>query len=204
MASNLPYLKGVRTQYVNILKKETHIGLDILASDVKLFDETELTLKINNCIDRLQIYCDNVENQTDKLAEAIGDKEKELSEQLVTENGTICDRAIECALNLKKMKDEICLTKAIDADMKEKVGNDRIVELQKQMNFIVVDQMKQQHDFLEKQDKKEKKLATTVKLPKIDIVTFSGNERKWTDSGTVLNVQYIKTKNCQILKNSIT
>ena len=105
MASNLPYLKGVRTRYVNILKKETHIGLEILASDVKLFDETELTLKINNCIDRLQIYCDKVENQTDKLAEALGDKETEFSEQLVTENGTICDRAIECALNLKKMKD---------------------------------------------------------------------------------------------------
>ena len=71
MASNLPNLKEVRTRYVNILKKETHIGLEILASDVNLFDETELALKINNCIVRLQIYCDNVENQTDKLAEAI-------------------------------------------------------------------------------------------------------------------------------------
>ena len=148
MASNLAYLKGVRTRYVNILKKETHIGLGILASDVKLFDETELTLKINYCIIRLQINCDKVEIKTDKLAEAIGDKEKEFSEQLVTENGIICDRAIECALNLKRMNDEICLTKAKDADIKEKVGMDHIVELQKQMNSIVVAQMKQQHDFL--------------------------------------------------------
>ena len=108
----------MRTRYVNILKKKTHIGLEILASDVKLFDETELTLKINNCIDRLQIYCDKVENQIDKLAEAIGDTENELSEQLVNEIGTLCDRAIECSLNLKKMKDEICLTKAKDADIK--------------------------------------------------------------------------------------
>ena len=45
--SNLPYLKGVRTRYINILKKETHCGLEILASDIKSFDETELTLKIN-------------------------------------------------------------------------------------------------------------------------------------------------------------
>ena len=112
MASNLPYLKGVRTRYINILKNETHCGLEILASGIKLFDETELTLKINNCVERLQIYCDKVENQTDKLAEAIGDTEKELSEQLVTENGSICDKAIDCALNLKQMKDEICLTKA--------------------------------------------------------------------------------------------
>ena len=129
----------------------------------------------------IKIYCDKVENQTDKLAEAIGDTDKELSEQLVIENGSICDKAIECALNLKQMKDEICLTKAKEADVKEKVGMSHIVELQKQMSSIVVDQMKQQHDFLEKQDKKEKELATTVKLPKIDIMSFSGNKLKWTE-----------------------
>ena len=63
--------------------------------------------------------------------------------------------------------------------MKEKVGMSHIVELQKQMNSIVVDQMKQQHDFIEKQDEKE--LATTVKLSKIDIAAFSGNKLKWTE-----------------------
>ena len=204
MASNLPYLKGVRTRYINIMKKETDCGLEILSSDVKLFDETDLTIKINNCVERLQIYCDKVENQSDKLGEAIGDTNKELSEQLVIENGSICDKAMECALNLKQMKDEICFAKVKEADVKEKVGMSHIVELQKQMNSIVVDQMKQQHDFLEKQDKKEKELATTVKLPKIDIVTFSGNKLKWTEFWDSLNVQYIKTKNYQTLKNSIT
>ena len=127
-----------------------------------------------------------------------------MSEQLVTENGTICDRAIECALNLKKMKDEICLTKAKDADIKEKVGMDHIVELQKQMDSIVVDQTKQQHDFLEKQEKKEKELATTGKLPKIDIVTFSGNKLKGTEFWDSFDCAIHKTKNCQILKKSIT
>ena len=49
------------------------------------------------------------------------------------------------------MKIEICLTKAKYADVKDKVGMDHIVELQKQMNDIVVSQMKQQNMFLEKQ-----------------------------------------------------
>ena len=40
---------------------------------------------------------------------------------------------------------------------------DQIVELQKQMNTIVVSQMKQQHEFLEKQEEREKELATSVK-----------------------------------------
>ena len=94
---------------------------------------------------------------------------------------------MECALNLKQMKDEMCFAKAKEADVKEKVGMSHIIKLQKQKNYIVVDQKKQQHDFLEKQEKR-----TTVKLPKTDIVTFCGNKLKWTYFGTVLNVQYIK------------
>ena len=57
---------------------------------------------------------------------------------------------------------------------------DHIVELQKQMNTIVVNQMKQQNEFLEKQEEREKELATSVKLPKLDMLTFSGNKLKWS------------------------
>ena len=43
------------------------------------------------------IYCDKVENQTDKLAEAIGDSDTEFSQQLAVENEEICDKAMNCA-----------------------------------------------------------------------------------------------------------
>ena len=181
MASNFSYLKGVRTRYIYILEKEIQCGSDILASDLELIDKTILILSVNKCVERLQLYCDKVENQTDKLAEAIGNKDTDLSEQLVTENASICDKAMEYAINLKQLKDEINLTKTEAAETMEKVGMSHIVELQKQMNAIVGDQMRQQHDFLEKQDKKEKELATTVKLPKIEIMTFSGNKLKWIE-----------------------
>ena len=156
MASNLSYLKGVRTRYINILEKEIQCGSDILVSDLELIDKTELILSVNKCVERLQLYCDKVENQTDKLAEAIWNKDTDLSEQLVTENASICDKAMEYAINLKQLKDEINLAKTEAAETMEKVGMSHIVELQKQMNAIVGDQMRQQHDFLEKQDKKEK------------------------------------------------
>ena len=80
MTSNLLYFKGVRPRFINILKKETTCGLESLSSDVKLFDETDLTIKIKSCFETLQIYCDKVENLSDKLAEAIGDLNKELSD----------------------------------------------------------------------------------------------------------------------------
>ena len=52
---------------------------------------------------------------------------------------------------------------------------------QKQMNAIVTNQMKQQSDLLEKQEIKEKELSNTVKLPKLDMMTFSGDKLRWTE-----------------------
>ena len=141
-----------------------------------------------------------MEIQTEKLAEAIGDSDSNLTSQLVTENESICDIAIECFMNLKQFKDEINVEKEKKAASKEKYGLDQIVELQKQMNSIVTNQMKQQTEFLEKQEIKEKELAKTVKLPKLDMMTFSGDKLKWTEFWTLLNVPFILTRNYQILK----
>ena len=63
---------------MNIVKKETKVGLDLLGIDAGLIDETELILKINSCVERLQLYCDKVENKTEKLTEAVGDSGTEL------------------------------------------------------------------------------------------------------------------------------
>ena len=84
-------------------------------------------------------------------------------------------------MNLKEFTDKVSMTKEKKAATKEKHGFDQIVDLQNQMNSIVADQMKQQNEILEKQELKEKELATSVKLPKLDMVTFSGEKLKWTE-----------------------
>ena len=111
MATKVSYLTGVRTRYVNILRMETQIGQELLGSSGDVSDETELIVKCNSCIDRLQLYCEKVENQTEKLAEAVGDSNPELINQLVSENESVCDRAMECVMNLKQLKDKISVTK---------------------------------------------------------------------------------------------
>ena len=60
--SNVPYLKGVRTRYVNILKKEIAIDFDLLAAAEYTVVQTELILKLNDCVERLQLYSDKVKN----------------------------------------------------------------------------------------------------------------------------------------------
>ena len=151
--SNVPYLKDVRTRFV---KKETTVALELLAIDEYLVDETELILKIKSCVERLQLYSDKVENQTEKLADAIGDSDTDFTKQLVTETETVCDKAIECLSRLKQFEEIISVKKVEKTVAKEKYGMDQIVELQKQMNGIVVSQMKQQNEFLEKQEEREK------------------------------------------------
>ena len=181
MGSDIPYLKGVRTRYINIVKKETSVGSDILALDPEIEEEKEVIPKIDNCIEKIQVYSEKVECQTEKLAEAIGDSDSVLTAKLIDENEDVCDRAMECVLQLKQFKEKLKLTKVYAAEDKEKVEMNQTVELQKQMNEIVFNQMKQQHEFIEKQELKKKEQDTAVKLPKLEIVVFSGDKLKWTE-----------------------
>lgn len=107
----------------------------------------------------MQLYCEKVEIQTDKVAEVVDSSESELIAQLIAETDLFSDKAMNYVLDLKQFRDEINLTKAKATEEKEKLGLDQIVELQKQMNYIVSNQMKQHHEFLEKQELKEKELA---------------------------------------------
>ena len=61
MATKVSYLTGVRTRYVNILRKETQIGQELLGSSGDVSDETELIVRCNCCIDRLQLYSEKID-----------------------------------------------------------------------------------------------------------------------------------------------
>ena len=52
------------------------------------------------------MYSEKVECQTEKLAEAIGDSDTVLTAQLINENEDVCDRAMECVLQLKQFKEK--------------------------------------------------------------------------------------------------
>ena len=96
----------------------------------------------------MQLYSENVEIQTDKVAEVVDSSESELIAQLIAETNLVSDKDMNCVLDLKLFSDEINLTKAKTTEEKEKLGLDQIVELKKQMNYIVSNQMKQQHELL--------------------------------------------------------
>ena len=61
---------------------------------------------------------------------------------------------MECVTQLTMFKEKISAENVKKIEAKESHGLDRIVELQKQMNVIVTNQMKQQSELLEKQELK--------------------------------------------------
>ena len=68
-------------------------------------------MKINSCAEIMQLYSDKVENQTEKLADAVGDFDTEFTNQLVAENETVCDKAIKCIPCLKQFEEPMSMKK---------------------------------------------------------------------------------------------
>ena len=61
MGSNTQFLKGVLTRFINIAKNKTSVGSDILALDPEIEEEKEVIQKIDNCIEKLQVYSEMVD-----------------------------------------------------------------------------------------------------------------------------------------------
>lgn len=78
--ANLPYLKGVRTRYVNNLSKEVSAGQNFLTVELESVDTKELLANVVKCIGKLRSYSEKLQEQSAKLAAALGDSDIELTE----------------------------------------------------------------------------------------------------------------------------
>ena len=112
---------------------------------------------------------------------------------------------MECRVDLKQVK--VKLTESQETansvgKIKEKSGTDKLADMQS----IILSQMKQQQEFIEQQQhkmqeqEKKKDKTSSVKLPKIDIVSYSGDRLKINsiNSGILLSALFIKIPICQI------
>ena len=180
MASGVPYLKGIRTKFLNTRKSEFKYGSEILLCDRENIDSEEFILKTNKCIDKIQNDVDKLENQTDKWAEKIEDTESTVILGCVEENDKVFCQATECWSDLKHIKEWLSTSKFGGSSTK-KIAFDEMVNLQKEMQSMMVSHLKKQQDFLEHQNEKEKTQESTLKFPKLDMLYFSGDKLKWNE-----------------------
>ena len=114
-------MKGAWTRCVKNLQKEAQIGQDLIPLSGDVSDKTEF-IGCNSCIESLQLYYENVEDQTEKLAEKVGDSDKELIKELVSENETLCDEVIECVTKLKQFKGKFSAVKIKQTEANKVMG----------------------------------------------------------------------------------
>jgi hypothetical protein len=181
--ANIPYLKGVRTRFYNILSKEVDIADVILNENLVYADKGVLIQKTDKCIERMKIYREKLEIQTDRLASVLGDTDEEILTSLLEDDSLLTDRSTDLSIDLADLKDKLKALKVTeDEETKsgEKVSAKELMDLQHEMQNIVVNQMKQNQKVLEMSEKREE-MNSAVKLPKIDLISYNGDKLKWTE-----------------------
>lgn len=179
------YLKSVRTRFRNTLNRENESAnrmfydFEAAKNEGIEIDREALVEKLERCTEKIQQYREKLEIQSEKLASALSEKETEACQTVVDEDSELCDYSMERYLDLKSLRAKLM------KEVKTEPSHDTFlshsfVTLQEQMKTFMIDQVKQQKEFIDRQEKKEAKLPT-VKLPKLEILPFNGNKLKWKE-----------------------
>lgn len=144
-------------------------------------DNDEYVERIEMCMEKLHSYRDKVENEFEKFASAIIESESEMFETIREADVETCKEALGCYLDLKRLKG--MLLKSQDASVKSeavgvKVYIEQVALMQHQMQYFMREQTKQQVECIDRHEPKGKDVSS-VKLLKLDIVTFDRNKLKW-------------------------
>lgn len=182
MSTQISYLKGIRTRYRNFLEKEIAIASDILHYDPDQIDVDRVLIEITKCVEKMKMYSEKVEIQTEKLSCALDETESDYLDTILGQDSQICADAMECCIDLKQMKETLIESKekeTVTSKLATKSDAEKLADMQ----------MKQQQELLDHQQNKMKEQekisalekSSSVKLPKIDIVLYSGDRLKWSE-----------------------
>ena len=122
--------------------------------------------------------CCKLESQTERLAEKFDIKtESEFIEHCINKKARF-NSSEECCADLKHLKEWLITERVkIDKSPKEKIEFSEMVTLQKEMQKMMYSQLKEQRNFLEHQKEKEKHEGSSLKLPKLDMLPFTGKKK---------------------------
>ncbi|XP_045216914.2 uncharacterized protein LOC123566652 [Mercenaria mercenaria] len=172
--------KGLRAKYRNALKIELGNASELLGSDVSEVDLCELTSKVSKCIDFLGLYSAKLDKQRDKLLEMIDESEEEFIEEVLNDDFDLSETVEKVCIDLKYFKDDLRTAGKTESKPSEVFTDEKMFEIQNQMKEFMLNQQAQQKEFIEKQIKRDTD-KTSVKLPKLDLVSFGGNKIKWLE-----------------------
>ena len=187
---SLTYLKGLRTRYWNLLEKEMAKSEHFLTEEVEDHDITAQIRKVNTSIRRLKEFGEKLEETTERFSIAVEEADnKEESEKLATDSGKIFDFMIQ----IMERSDQLLAVEKTLQERKSVIEKgepttdgkiDHLIQLQAQMQEQIV--QFQQLQIKQMQEKEKSQEATqgtfsSVKLPKLEMLSYSGDKLKWKE-----------------------
>ncbi|XP_060557734.1 uncharacterized protein LOC132718123 [Ruditapes philippinarum] len=162
-------------------------------SDVIVMDAEEQA-GIENRIDKKKVnnYTEKLTIQSEKIALAIGDSDSEFLQVVMDNDSALQDKAMSIVYKLENVQKDM---RKLNVEYKplESKGAETVVQhmcelqLKLQQEFFEKqqrrkeEQMEKQQRFFEEQHALKDKSTNTVKLPKLDMISFSGNRLQWTE-----------------------
>jgi len=180
--SNLTYIKSVRTRFRNSLEKEISIAEQLTSEAFQEYitDCEKQITSCNICIEKICGNKEKVQSQSEKMCLSLSESDDELLTKVVNDDADLCDIAVERCVQLRRriemltaLKDQI-VQKSMKQDVHESPLMAELVQLRKDMQDIILLQSKVEI----KQENKQQNMQT-VKLPKLELLSFNGDKTKW-------------------------
>lgn len=185
-------LKATRTRYRSLLEKEITICKELLQDQQT--DSSGYVKSTKLCIQRLTEFRDKVEATEDSLSLLLEQEDKaEEIQRIVEEDCDLYSDISECLFELNAIIDNVHKGNTdpkvlMDEDSESKTTTmehfmNMQIQMQQQMQQLFItqqEQIKQQHDTVEMFSQK-KSNEISVKLPKLELPSFSGDRLKWSE-----------------------
>lgn len=184
--------KSTRTKYRNIISKELEVSKSLVSLDVYDLDDNECRHYMKEqkkCVTRLTEFSEKLEITNNALLLQLETESADDSDDLnivIDENCELMSHVIDCKSDLSDLAETLTKrthTSASDTEL------GKMIELQQQMQTMMISHQehlyKQQEDaYLQQKDffrELKREHTTAVKLPMLDLHSFSGDRLKWKE-----------------------
>lgn len=222
-----PFLKGNRTRYRNLLEKELEKGKDLISEAEQEQYETKIFSKnVRNCLRRLNEFIEKLEQTNERLSVVIeGQEGAQEIEQLMHEDWSYIAEVTDCRDELVEIQQSLQDQKSPSENWSSiTVTEDRfnqMIQMTAQMQQVLIGQQQmqqQQQSQMEQSSRRNASTGNSVRLPKSEIPSFSGEKLKWTEFwdsfeaavhlntslSEVMKLNYLMSKLTGEAKNSVS
>ena len=190
---SVSFLKGNRTRYRNLLERELEKAKQLISEAEQEQHETKIFSKnVRNCVKRLNDFIEKLEQANERLSLGIeGQDGAQEVDLLINEDWSYISEVTNCRDELVEIEQSFQVQKSPSEHWSSiTVTEDRfnqMIQMTAQMQQVMIgqqqmqQQQQQQTSHTEQPSHRNASTGNSVRLPKLEIPSFSGEKLKWTE-----------------------